>query len=208
MTQAIIDQKDLQQDATEDKGIDKLYQIAEQLAEDFSLFPNIEDDSIYKHVQGLVSDNDCQRIREELRNLDIDNYIERVVSPSENSSRTSAKTVVKDLAHKILTEVDEGPLYVAEVELDFGSFFRRIGFICQNREHNNGAWLPRHHHLAAQQMRNFAKHSIPVITLIDTPGADAGEEANANNQAHSISHLITEMANLDVPSLGIIWGAG
>ncbi len=208
MTQAIIDQKVIQQDATEDKGIDKLYQIAEQLSEDFSLFPNIEDDTIYKHVQGLVSDNDCQRIREELRNLDIDNYIERVVSPSENSGRMSAKTVVKDLAHKILTEVDEGPLYVAEVELDFGSFFRRIGFICQNREHNNGAWLPRHHHLAAQQMRNFAKHSIPVITLIDTPGADAGEEANANNQAHSISHLITEMANLDVPSLGIIWGAG
>lgn len=208
MTQAIIDQQDIQTAMTEDKGVDKLYQIAEQLAEDFSLFPNIEDDTIYKHVQGLVGDTDCQRIREELRNLDIDNYIERVVSPSENSSRMSAKTVVKSLAHKILTEFDEGPLYVAEVELDFGSFFRRIGFICQNREHNNGAWLPRHHHLAAQQMRNFAKHSIPVITLIDTPGADAGEEANANNQAHSISHLITEMANLDVPSLGIIWGAG
>jgi acetyl/propionyl-CoA carboxylase alpha subunit/acetyl-CoA carboxylase beta subunit len=208
MTQAIIDPKDNKQDMIEDKGIDKLYQIAEQLAEDFSLFPDIEDDTIYKHVQGLVSDNDCQRVREELRNLDIDNYIERAVSPSESNSRTSAKVMVKNLAHKILNELDEGPLYVAEVELDFGSFFRRVGFICQNRDHNNGAWLPKHHHLAAKQVRNFAKHSIPVVTLIDTPGADAGEEANANNQAHSISHLITEMANLDVPSLGIIWGAG
>jgi acetyl/propionyl-CoA carboxylase alpha subunit/acetyl-CoA carboxylase beta subunit len=208
MTQAIIEQQNTQQDMTEDKGIDKLYQIAEKLAEDFSLFPNIDDDSIYKHVQGLVSDNDCQREREELRSLDIDNYIERVVSPSENNARMSAKVVVNSLAHKILTEFDEGALYVAEVELDFGGSFRRIGFICQNREHNNGAWLPRHHQLAAKQMRNFAKHSIPVVTLIDTPGADAGEEANANNQAHSISHLITEMANLDVPSLGIIWGAG
>jgi acetyl/propionyl-CoA carboxylase alpha subunit/acetyl-CoA carboxylase beta subunit len=208
MTQAIIEQQNTQQDMTEDKGIDKLYQIAEKLAEDFSLFPNIDDDSIYKHVQGLVSDNDCQREREELRGLDIDNYIERVVSPSENNARMSAKVVVNSLAHKILTEFDEGALYVAEVELDFGGSFRRIGFICQNREHNNGAWLPRHHQLAAKQMRNFAKHSIPVVTLIDTPGADAGEEANANNQAHSISHLITEMANLDVPSLGIIWGAG
>lgn len=208
MTQAIIEQKNTQQNIAEDKGIDKLYQIAEKLAEDFSLFPNIDDDSIYKHVRGLVSDKDCQREREDLRSLDIDNYIERVVSPSENNARMSAKVVVNSLAHKILSELDEGALYVAEVELDFGSFLRRIGFICQNREHNNGAWLPRHHHLAAQQMRNFAKHSIPVVTLIDTPGADAGEEANANNQAHSISHLITEMANLDVPSLGIIWGAG
>ena len=208
MTQAIIDQKENDLQLPTDKGIDKLYLIAEQLAEDFSLFPNIDDDSIYKHVQGLVSDKDCQRQREELRNLDIDTYIERVVSPSENSARMSSKTLVNNLAYKIVTDIDDGPLYVAEAELDFGSFRRRIGFICQNREHNNGAWLPKHHDLAAQQVRNFAKHSVPIVTIIDTPGADAGEEANANNQAHSISHLITEMANLDVPSVGIIWGAG
>jgi acetyl/propionyl-CoA carboxylase alpha subunit len=208
MTQVIIDPKNTKQANPEDKGIDKLYQIAEKLAQDFSLFPNIDDDSIYKHVQGLVSDKECQRERTVLRNLDIDNYIERVVSPSENNARMSAKAIVNTLAHKVITEIDEGALYIAEVELDFGSSFRRIGFICQNREYNNGAWLPSHHHLAAQQVRNFAKHSIPVVTLIDTPGADAGEEANAGNQAHSISHLITEMANLDVPSLGIIWGAG
>ena len=208
MTQAIIDPKDIHEELNNDKGIDKLYQIAEQLAEDFSLFPNIDDDSIYKHVKGLVSDKKCKRQREELRNLDIDNYIARVVTPSENSARMSAKTLIKNLAHKIITETNDGPLYLAEVELNFGNFFRRIGFVCQNREHNNGAWLPRHHHLAAKQIHNFAKHSVPVITLIDTPGADAGEEANANNQAHSISHLITEMANLDVPTLGIIWGAG
>ncbi len=57
-------------------------------------------------------------------------------------------------------------------------------------------------------MRNFAKHSIPIVTLIDTPGADASEEANLNNQAHSISHLIAEMANADTPTVGIILGAG
>ena len=208
MTQVIIDPSDLNAEHKKDKGIDKLYQIAEKLSEDFSLFPNIEDDTIYKHVKGLVSDKKCSREREILRDLDIDNYITRVVTPSENSARMSAKAVVKSLAHKIITEIDDGPIYTAEVELDFGSFFRRIGFICQNREHNNGAWLPRHHDLAAKQIHNFAKHSIPVVSLIDTPGADAGEEANANNQAHSISHLITEMANLDVPTLGIIWGAG
>ena len=172
MTQAIIDQKENDLQLPTDKGIDKLYLIAEQLAEDFSLFPNIDDDSIYKHVQGLVSDKDCQRQREELRNLDIDTYIERVVSPSENSARMSSKTLVNNLAYKIVTDIDDGPLYVAEAELDFGSFRRRIGFICQNREHNNGAWLPKHHDLAAQQVRNFAKHSVPIVTIIDTPGAD------------------------------------
>lgn len=210
MTQVIIDSKETQKKTlkTAGTGIDKLYQIAEQFADDFSLFPNIENDSIYKHVKGLVSDKECNRLREELCSLDIDNYITRVVSPSENSNRMSAKTVVKKLAHKILTEIEEGPLYIAEVELDFNSSIRRVAFICQNREHNNGAWLPCHHNTAAEYAHQFASHATPIVTFIDTPGADAGEEANSKNQAHSISHLITEMVNLDVPTVGIIWGAG
>jgi acetyl/propionyl-CoA carboxylase alpha subunit/acetyl-CoA carboxylase alpha subunit len=192
----------------DNKDLDQLYQIAEQLSEDFSLFPDVGNDSIYQHVQGLISDQDCEQQLQDLKNLDIDGYIERVVAPSENAGRTSAKQVVADIALRILTEVDEGALYAAEAELDFGGRIRRVGFICQNREHNNGAWMPQHHERAAECARNFAKHAMPVVTLIDTPGADAGEEANANNQAHSISHLITEMANMDVPTLGLIWGAG
>ena len=42
---------------------------------------------------------------------------------------------------------------------------------------------------------------------MDTPGADSYEEANAGNQAHSISRLIAELCN-DVPTLGIIIGQG
>ncbi|NCF44161.1 MAG: carbamoyl-phosphate synthase large subunit, partial [Proteobacteria bacterium] len=48
----------------------------------------------------------------------------------------------------------------------------------------------------------------PIVTFMDTPGADAGEEANANNQAHSISRLITAMSNVHVPNVGIIFGVG
>ena len=43
---------------------------------------------------------------------------------------------------------------------------------------------------------------------MDTPGADSYEEANAGNQAHSISRLIAELCNVDVPTLGIIIGQG
>ena len=43
---------------------------------------------------------------------------------------------------------------------------------------------------------------------MDTPGADAEEAANKTNQAHSISRLIAEMANVDVPNIGIIFGLG
>jgi len=49
---------------------------------------------------------------------------------------------------------------------------------------------------------------IPIATFMDTPGADAGTEANEANQAHSISRLIAVMAAVKVPSIGIIYGLG
>ena len=47
-----------------------------------------------------------------------------------------------------------------------------------------------------------------MVTFMDTPGADATEAANANNQAHSISRLIAEMSNVSVPTVGLIYGLG
>ncbi len=193
---------------TEVRAIDQLFQEAEQLSADFSLFPEYEDNAVDHRVKGLISPDRCDAELERLRELNIDAYIEKVVSPSENTARMGSKDIVQHLVLRVITEIEDGPLYCAEADVDFGDQVRRIGFICQNREHANGVWGPQHHNRAAQQARAFARRSMPVVTFIDTPGADAGEVANAGNQAHSISHLITEMANNDVPTIGIIWGAG
>lgn len=187
---------------------DQLFQIAEKLSQDFSLFPHDSEHPASPVIQGLLSQNEIDEKLASLPNLDIDSYIEEVVSPSESSQRINARQLVHKLTNRIITEQEEGPLYIAEVELDFGHKFRRVGFLCQNREHNNGAWMPEHHKRAVRAVRQFAKHSMPIVTLIDTPGADAGEDANTRNQAHSISHLIAEMSNADSPSVGVIWGAG
>src|ERR1700731_359321 len=48
---------------------------------------------------------------------------------------------------------------------------------------------------------------VPVVTFMDTPGADPGETANRQNQAHSISRLIAEFAQLHVPTVGVILGS-
>ena len=68
--------------------------------------------------------------------------------------------------------------------------------------------MPEHHYAACKAIRHFAELSMPIIYLIDTPGADAGEIANSQNQAHSISKAIAESANVDVPTVGIVIGAG
>lgn len=187
---------------------DPLFQIAEKLSADFSLFPEYEDNAVDHKVKGLIAPQQCAIELDRLRKLNIDDYIQSVVAPSENPQRTDAKSIVQHLVVRVVSEVEDGPLYCAEADLDFGGQIRRVGFICQNRSHSNGAWGPIHHNRAAQQAKNYASRAMPIITFIDTPGADAGELANANNQAHSISHLITEMVNNDVPTIGIIWGAG
>ena len=187
---------------------DQLFLKAEQLSADFSLFPEYDDNPVDHTVKGLIAPEQCDNERERLAALNIDDYIEQVVAPSESNSRMGAKAIVKHLILRVITEVEDGPLYTCEADMDFAGKVRRVGFICQNREHANGVWGAQHHNKAAEQVRAFAQRSMPIVTFIDTPGADAGEAANAGNQAHSISHLITEMANNDVPTLGIIWGAG
>lgn len=185
---------------------DQLFQIAEKLSQDFSLFP--EQDGKANSISGLVSPDKIDETRDNLRSLGIDEYIQEVVSPSESSTRLNARQLLHKLTHRFISEQEWGPLYVAEVELPFGKQYRRLGFICQNRAERNGAWLPEHHKQAIKAVHQFSRHAIPIVTFIDTPGADASEDANLNNQAHSISHLIAEMTNTDVPTVGIILGAG
>lgn len=186
---------------------DQLFQIAEKLSQDFSLFPDQEDKTT-PYIQGLLSPYQVEQTLSKLQGMGIDEYIETVVSPSESSQRLNARQLIHNLSNRFISEKEFGPLYYAEVELDFHGQYRRVGFIAQNRAERNGAWLPEHHQQAADAIRSFAKHAMPIITLIDTPGADASEEANLENQAHSISRLIAEMSNVDVPTVGIILGAG
>ncbi len=109
---------------------DQLFQIAEKLSQDFSLFPAL-DDTTTPHIQGLLSTKQIKEKVKFLRNLDIDGYIKEVVSPSESSQRLNARQLVHKLTTKFIYEEEFGPLYVAEVELHFGSGFRRVGFIGQ-----------------------------------------------------------------------------
>ena len=159
-------------------------------------------------LEGVLSANAVSQGIEELRALDVDEYIRRSVWPSEHPKRKSAPEVLRQLGGEVVREVQEGPLYLAELSFNSTGRPRRIVALAQNRKSKNGVWMPRHHDRAARLVRQYSSYGMPVVTFIDTPGADAGEEANLNNQAHSISHLIMEMANLELPSVGIVFGNG
>ncbi|HEY5647461.1 MAG TPA: carboxyl transferase domain-containing protein, partial [Pseudomonadales bacterium] len=183
---------------------DRLYLIAESLAQDFSLFPRTDSDEL---LPGCLGKREILRRAEHLSRLDVDSYIEAVVAAAEDPGRTPAPVIIRELG-RVLEEQEDGSYYSAVVEMDFGGDTREVGFIAQDRSHRNGEWGPQHHLRAADRLRQFSRRSIPIVTLMDTPGADAKEEANRNHQAHSISRLIAEASNVDVPNVGIVYGLG
>ncbi|MET8146316.1 acetyl-CoA carboxylase carboxyltransferase subunit alpha [Sphaerisporangium sp. NPDC005288] len=61
---------------------------------------------------------------------------------------------------------------------------------------------------AARLMRLAGKLGLPVVTLVDTPGAHAGVEAEQGGQAHAIAENLRLMSALPVPVVAVVTGEG
>ena len=188
--------------------IDKLFLQAEHKATNFSLFPNQNPMSLAEHLKGLVDNARIEARLSTIKQLDVDAYIDQTVLPAQHTKRPGAKEIISQLNGRIIHTIENGPFYCVEIELPFTIGMRRIGIIAQERSSSNGAWMPEHHKQACEAIRRFAELSLPIVFFIDTPGAEASEAANAQNQAHSISQMIAESTNVDVPTLGIVIGVG
>jgi acetyl/propionyl-CoA carboxylase alpha subunit len=189
-------------------AFDALFLDTERAASDFSLFPRSSDPSVPHNIQGLVSDRLVHERLQKLRQLDVDEYVLATVAPAENPSRAGIRDAIEALRWPVTRELARGALYAVEVLVTIAGEQRKVGLLAQDRTHNNGAWLPEQHVQAVQIVREFALQLTPIVTFIDTPGAMADADSNRSNQAHAISRLIAEMAQLHVPTVGIIYGNG
>ena len=73
---------------------------------------------------------------------------------------------------------------------------------------NFGMANPEGYRKALRLMKLAERFGFPVITLIDTPGAFPGIEAEERGQAEAIARNLFEMAQLKVPILSYIIGEG
>jgi acetyl-CoA carboxylase carboxyl transferase subunit alpha len=73
---------------------------------------------------------------------------------------------------------------------------------------NFGMPNPEGYRKALRLMKLAEKFNKPVITMIDTPGAYPGLEAEERGQAEAIARNLFEMSRLKVPILVIIIGEG
>ncbi|MDG4781610.1 acetyl-CoA carboxylase carboxyltransferase subunit alpha [Micromonospora sp. WMMD961] len=73
---------------------------------------------------------------------------------------------------------------------------------------NFGMASPAGHRKALRLMRLAARLGLPVVTLVDTPGADPGVNAEEQGQAAAIAENILTLTVLPTPVLAVITGEG
>ena len=75
-------------------------------------------------------------------------------------------------------------------------------------EHNFGMARPEGYRKAARLMELANRFRLPVITLVDTPGAYPGKGAEERGQAEAIASSIEKCMQIKVPIISVIIGEG
>ncbi|MFN9495055.1 MAG: acetyl-CoA carboxylase carboxyltransferase subunit alpha, partial [Bacteroidota bacterium] len=78
----------------------------------------------------------------------------------------------------------------------------------QRQYRNFGMANPEGYRKALRLMKMAERFNIPIVTLIDTPGAFPGLEAEERGQGEAIARNLFEMSKLRVPVVCIIIGEG
>ena len=78
----------------------------------------------------------------------------------------------------------------------------------ENLEYNFGMPQPQGYRKALRLFNHANKFNMPIVTLIDTPGAYPGISAEETGQGIAIAINLREMAKLNVPIIAIITGEG
>ena len=78
----------------------------------------------------------------------------------------------------------------------------------ENLEYNFGMPQPEGYRKALRLFEHANKFNLPIITLIDTPGAYPGITAEQTGQGIAIAVNLREMSKLNVPIIAVITGEG
>jgi acetyl-CoA carboxylase carboxyl transferase subunit alpha len=74
--------------------------------------------------------------------------------------------------------------------------------------HNFGMAKPEGYRKAIRLMRLADQFGLPVISLVDTPGAFPGVQAEERGQAEAIARSTEECLTLEVPIIAAVVGEG
>jgi acetyl-CoA carboxylase carboxyl transferase subunit alpha len=126
-------------------------------------------------------------------------YIEKIFS---NFTELYGDRQVKDDKAMVggMAELDGQPVMVIGHQKGINTKMRQL--------RNFGMANPEGYRKALRLMKMAEKFNRPIITLIDTPGAFPGLEAEERGQAEAIARNLFEMVNMRVPVICVIIGEG
>ena len=126
-------------------------------------------------------------------------YIEKIFS---NFNELYGDRQVKDDKAMVggMAELDGMPVMVIGQQKGINTKMRQM--------RNFGMANPEGYRKALRLMKMAEKFNRPIITLIDTPGAYPGLEAEERGQGEAIARNLFEMVNLKVPVICVIIGEG
>jgi len=78
----------------------------------------------------------------------------------------------------------------------------------QRQMRNFGMANPEGYRKALRLMKLAEKFNTPIVTLIDTPGAYPGIEAEERGQGEAIARNLKEMMSMEVPIVSVVIGEG
>ena len=78
----------------------------------------------------------------------------------------------------------------------------------ENLEYNFGMPQPEGYRKALRLFKHAEKFHLPIVTIIDTPGAYPGISAEEHGQGSAIATNLKEMQKLGVPVIAVISGEG
>ncbi len=172
--------------------------------------------------QDLNVDKEVEDIRAKLEKRRVSTYRNLTAWQRVQIARHPARPYMLDYIEKCCTEFIElhGDRHIGDDAAMPGGFAtiggHRVVIIGhqkgrdtkENLKRNFGCAHPEGYRKALRLMRMAEKFKLPVVSLIDTPGAYPGVEAEERNIAESIAFNLREMMSLRVPVVAVIIGEG
>jgi acetyl-CoA carboxylase carboxyl transferase subunit alpha len=181
-----------------------------------------------KEMQQLAADSDVDvsdavaALEKKIKDLKKETYANLTrwqrVQLSRHPERPYTLDYISGMAEKFVEL--HGDRTVADDKAMVGGFGeldgRTVMFIGQQKGHNTkqrqfrnfGMPNPEGYRKALRLMKMAEKFGKPIVTLIDTPGAFPGLEAEERGQGEAIARNLKEMFMLKVPVICIIIGEG
>jgi len=135
------------------------------------------------------------------------------------ADRISAPTVIKALLPTFVPQHGDRVLGDdAALTAGFGRTKSNLGLavlgidrgtdLTSRRQKNGGALTVPGYRTALRVVQHAAKFQLPVVSVINMPGADASPTSERFNQSQAIADLIAAMGQLPVPNVVAILGEG